>query len=140
MAAAVNAAAGTGLDVAITELDIINAGTADYQAVVRACLNQPRCVSITSWGIRDTVGVDFAVRCIDVDVFPSRTPGEPATTHCSGMEATSQSPPILPLCNSCSRRLVCGVLRYRHLYVYTLSQTTSKYECLFLIFKLLLKG
>ncbi|TFK69084.1 hypothetical protein BDN72DRAFT_870738 [Pluteus cervinus] len=54
VAAAINALAATGLDVAVTELDIVGAQSNDYTAVVRACLNQPRCVSITSWGISDT--------------------------------------------------------------------------------------
>lgn len=45
--AAITALAATGLDVAITELDIKNAAANDYTTVVNACLQQPRCVGIT---------------------------------------------------------------------------------------------
>jgi endo-1,4-beta-xylanase len=38
---------------AMTEVDIQNAQTADWQNVVKACLNQKNCVGITVWGIRD---------------------------------------------------------------------------------------
>ncbi|PPQ70314.1 hypothetical protein CVT24_013009 [Panaeolus cyanescens] len=51
--AALTALASTGLDVAITELDIANAGSNDYLTVMRACLNTSQCVGITTWGVSD---------------------------------------------------------------------------------------
>jgi len=46
--------AGLGVDVAITELDIAQAGATQYANVARACKNVPRCVGITVWGVRDS--------------------------------------------------------------------------------------
>ncbi|EKM58934.1 glycoside hydrolase family 10 protein [Phanerochaete carnosa HHB-10118-sp] len=51
--AALQLAATAGVEVAITELDIVNAAPNDYVAVVKACLTVPACVGITSWGVRD---------------------------------------------------------------------------------------
>ncbi|KAJ3477989.1 hypothetical protein NLI96_g10078 [Meripilus lineatus] len=48
--AALTLAASAGVEVAITELDIVNAAPNDYVAVTKACLAVPSCVSITSWG------------------------------------------------------------------------------------------
>ncbi|KIJ25162.1 glycoside hydrolase family 10 protein [Sphaerobolus stellatus SS14] len=52
--ATLTALASTGLDVAITELDISGGAASDYVTVAKACLNTAKCVKITSWGVSDT--------------------------------------------------------------------------------------
>lgn len=50
---ALRALAAAAPEVAITELDIVNAGTQDYTTVTQACLDIANCVGITSWGVSD---------------------------------------------------------------------------------------
>lgn len=46
-------AASNVKEVAITELDIVNAAANDYLTVMNACLDIPKCVGITVWGVSD---------------------------------------------------------------------------------------
>ena len=46
--------AALGVDVALTEVDVTNASTSQYAGLTQACLNVPRCVGITVWGVRDS--------------------------------------------------------------------------------------
>ncbi|OTB14393.1 glycoside hydrolase family 10 protein [Daldinia sp. EC12] len=53
-AATIKALAATGVkEVAFTEVDIQTAPANDYAAVTKACLDEPKCVGITVWGVRD---------------------------------------------------------------------------------------
>jgi endo-1,4-beta-xylanase len=58
LAAAIKTLAAAGVaEVAVTELDIQNSNTNDYTAVTQGCLDEPKCVGITVWGVRDPVSL-----------------------------------------------------------------------------------
>jgi endo-1,4-beta-xylanase len=46
--------AALGVDVVLTEVDVTNAATNQYEGLTRACMNVPRCLGITTWGVRDS--------------------------------------------------------------------------------------
>jgi len=46
--------ANAGVDVALTEADVTNASTTQYAGLTQACMNVPRCLGITVWGVRDS--------------------------------------------------------------------------------------
>ncbi|MEU4215765.1 endo-1,4-beta-xylanase [Actinoplanes sp. NPDC026623] len=46
--------AALGVDVALTEADVTNASTSQYAGLTQACVSVPRCVGITTWGVRDS--------------------------------------------------------------------------------------
>ncbi|KAF2276405.1 endo-1,4-beta-xylanase-like protein A precursor [Westerdykella ornata] len=51
--AAMAALCAAAPECALTEVDIQNAQTSDWQGVVKACMQQKNCVGITVWGVRD---------------------------------------------------------------------------------------
>ena len=46
--------AALGVDVVLTEVDVTNASASQYQGLTQACMNVPRCLGITTWGVRDS--------------------------------------------------------------------------------------
>ncbi|MBF5032440.1 endo-1,4-beta-xylanase [Micromonospora sp. ANENR4] len=46
--------AALGVDVALTEVDVTNSSTSQYAGLTQACINVPRCIGITVWGVRDS--------------------------------------------------------------------------------------
>jgi endo-1,4-beta-xylanase len=60
LAGAIKALAAVNVkEVAVTELDIQGNNVNDYTAVTQGCLDEPKCVGITVWGVRDSVSLFF---------------------------------------------------------------------------------
>jgi endo-1,4-beta-xylanase len=46
--------AALGVDVLLTEADVTNADPTQYRNMTEACMNVPRCLGISVWGVRDS--------------------------------------------------------------------------------------
>jgi endo-1,4-beta-xylanase len=93
-----------GVDVALTEADVTNASTSQYQGLTQACASVPRCVGITTWGIRDSDSWRGSENPLLFDRNSSPKPAytsvlnalNSATTMVSGSTPSSAPPSSLP--------------------------------------------
>jgi hypothetical protein len=104
LAGAIKALAASGVkEVAVTELDIQNSNTNDYVAVTRGCLEEPKCVGITVWGVRDNVSLLLSCHgkggVADLGLY--RTRGAPRATPCSLTATSTPRPTTTPSSSSC---------------------------------------
>src|SRR3954451_2819564 len=83
--------AALGVDVALTEADVTNADANQYAGLTRACVNVPRCVGITTWGVLDSDSWRGSERPL---LFDSNSNPKPAYT--AVLNALNAAPPSSP--------------------------------------------
>lgn len=94
MQAGLEKLAETGVkELAITELDIVNAPADEYVKVTNACLAVEKCVGITLWGVSDAVSFP-TVESFSWVLTISRTRGKRRVRRSSSIPAISQNRPI----------------------------------------------
>jgi endo-1,4-beta-xylanase len=83
--------AALGVDVALTEADVTNADANQYAGLTRACVNVPRCVGITTWGVRDSDSWRGSEHPL---LFDGNSNPKPA--YASVLNALNAAPPTSP--------------------------------------------
>jgi endo-1,4-beta-xylanase len=83
--------AALGVDVALTEADVTNADANQYGGLTKACVSVPRCVGITTWGIRDSDSWRGSEHPL---LFDANSNPKPAYT--AVLNALNAAPPTTP--------------------------------------------
>jgi endo-1,4-beta-xylanase len=84
--------AALGVDVALTEVDVTNASTTQYAGLTQACVNVPRCVGITVWGVRDSDSWRSSENPLLFDASGNKKPA-----YTSVLNALNAAPPSTPV-------------------------------------------
>jgi endo-1,4-beta-xylanase len=111
--------AALGVDVQLTEVDVTNASTSQYQGLTQACLNVPRCAGISLWGIRDSTSWRASENPLLFDGNGNKKAAytsvlnalnSPGTTYPGGGTTTppTTSTPTTPPSSSCTADLSAG--------------------------------
>jgi endo-1,4-beta-xylanase len=83
--------AALGVDVALTEVDVTNADTTQYANLTQACMNVPRCIGITVWGVRDSDSWRSSESPLLFDGSGNKKPA-----YASVLNALNAAPPTTP--------------------------------------------
>jgi endo-1,4-beta-xylanase len=119
--------AALGVDVQLTEVDVTNASTSQYQGLTQACLNVPRCAGISVWGVRDSdswrssenpllfdgngnkkAAYTSVLNALNNPATSYQGGGVPGGTGSSTPSATSTASPTDPGGGSCTATLSAG--------------------------------
>lgn len=106
LAQAIKTLAASGVKhVAVTELDIQGNNQNDYVAVTKGCLDEPKCVGITVWGVRDNVSTRGKPDALNVPIADvsvnHRTRGGRKATPSFSIAASTPRARTTPLSSSC---------------------------------------